>query len=825
MKKLFFSTLLLTLISNLFYTQSAPQLINYQAIAHDNAGTPLVNKSITVRIGIISDAINGPLEWEEDHLLTTNDYGLFTLKIGNGTSSNAGNQSSFSTISWKNHTHFLNVQVDEGFGFEDLGTQQLVSVPYALFAKEAETVTDPTTSNLIDNGNGSFTYFNEAGLMTTFNANINDADADPANELITSTNLNNASIEITEGTITHSIDLNPLLGSTNNSFWIDTTILGNSIIYNTDDRVGIGTYSPSAQLQVETNNLFRAAQFIQNYSSSSDKYGIYSLAGAGGSGENIGVQGEATFATTNKAIVGRAFGGTSNWAGFFEDGNVYIQNNLAIGNTNPSEKLHITNGSIRIDDGSNPYTLPSSDGTANQLLKTDGSGNLSWQTPAVSASGWELSGNGGTTNGTNFIGTTDAQDFDIRTNNVIRTRITQKGQIETLNTGSSVFIGENAGEDDDLSNNASVFIGYNAGKSNIDGIYNTSIGWGSMENGVSSINNVAVGADVLSFNEGNGNTGLGAFSMDANTTGNQNTAAGFNSLSSNQSGVYNTAFGASALAQNTTSSYNTAIGTSSLYNNIIGANNTVVGYSAMLSNTAGSYNTIMGYQSGYNSTGSYNVFLGYQAGFNETGNNLLYIDNSGTSNPLIYGDFSNDLLRINGTLNIDNQYTLPNSDGTADQVMSTDGSGNASWNYALSPTKDGYIGIITVIDGSNNEYYNSNLINFTPQVSGEINLVISGSANRTVASSHQINVGVKTTTINSSPVSGTTFDRLITLGDAVGITGGGYGDIPFTIIHTFSVNANTTYYVWIGGRDLNSSQDVNLRNIMAIGTLNTTNGL
>ena len=128
MKKLFFSTLLLTLISNLFYTQSAPQLINYQAIAHDNTGTPLVNKSITVRIGIISDAINGSLEWEEDHSLTTNDYGLFTLKIGDGASTNAGNQSSFSTISWKNHTHFLNVQVDEGFGFENLGTQQLVSV-------------------------------------------------------------------------------------------------------------------------------------------------------------------------------------------------------------------------------------------------------------------------------------------------------------------------------------------------------------------------------------------------------------------------------------------------------------------------------------------------------------------------------------------------------------------------------------------------------------------------------------------------------------------------------------------------------------------------
>ena len=122
MKKFFVSTLLLTLISNIFFSQSAPQLINYQAVAHDNSGTPIPNKDITVRIGIISDAINGTLEWEEDHSLTTNDYGLFSLKIGNGTSTNAGNQNSFSTISWKNHTHFLNVQVDEGFGFVRTGS-------------------------------------------------------------------------------------------------------------------------------------------------------------------------------------------------------------------------------------------------------------------------------------------------------------------------------------------------------------------------------------------------------------------------------------------------------------------------------------------------------------------------------------------------------------------------------------------------------------------------------------------------------------------------------------------------------------------------------
>ena len=138
--------------------------------------------------------------------------------------------------------------MDEGLGFQDLGTQQLVSVPYALFAKEAESVSSPTTSNLIDNQNGTFTYFNEIGLMTTFNANIDDADANPSNELISSASLNNTSIEITEGTVTHSVDLNPLLGAQNDSDWV---VDNNNIYSAVSGNVGIGTTNPTVPLQID----------------------------------------------------------------------------------------------------------------------------------------------------------------------------------------------------------------------------------------------------------------------------------------------------------------------------------------------------------------------------------------------------------------------------------------------------------------------------------------------------------------------------------------------------------------------------------------------
>ena len=73
------------------------------------------------------------------------------------------------------------------------------------------------------------------------------------------------------------------------------------------------------------------------------------------------------------------------------------------------------------------YTLPSADGTAAQVLTTDGSGGLSWASPA-GASGWSLTGNSGTTPGTNFIGTTDANDFVVKTNGQEQIRVLSTGK-------------------------------------------------------------------------------------------------------------------------------------------------------------------------------------------------------------------------------------------------------------------------------------------------------------------------------------------------------------------------------------------------------------
>jgi hypothetical protein len=82
-----------------------------------------------------------------------------------------------------------------------------------------------------------------------------------------------------------------------------------------------------------------------------------------------------------------------------------------------------------------------------------------------------------------------------------------------------------------------------------------------------------------------------------------------------------------------------------------GGQNTVIGNYAGIANIYGDFNTYLGYRAGYsNIDGDSNVFLGYQSGYNETGSNKLYIENSDSSAPLIYGEFDNDFVEINGDL-------------------------------------------------------------------------------------------------------------------------------------------------------------------------------
>lgn len=186
--------------------------------------------------------------------------------------------------------------------------------------------------------------------------------------------------------------------------------------------------------------------------------------------------------------------------------------------------------------------------------------------------------------------------------------------------GSSLFLGLNAGINDDSSDNDSVGVGYYA-------LHFTSSGY----------NNTAVGSTALI----------------SNTTGHNNSALGRRALYWSTTASENSAFGNGALEYNTVGFSNSAFGNNSMFNNTTGNLNTAIGRSAGL-NTNGSRNVFLGASTGANiaDTKDGSVFIGYYAGFSENNSNRLYIENSSSISPLIYGEFDNDLLRVNGNFEV-----------------------------------------------------------------------------------------------------------------------------------------------------------------------------
>ncbi|MBA4373470.1 MAG: hypothetical protein C0402_11495 [Thermodesulfovibrio sp.] len=147
---------------------------------------------------------------------------------------------------------------------------------------------------------------------------------------------------------------------------------------------------------------------------------------------------------------------------------------------------------------------------------------------------------------------------------------------------------------------------------------------------------------------GTNNTFVGAGAGQLTTSGNWNSAFGNLAGNMNGSGFSNSFFGYAA-GHDTTGSFNTFLGVHAGYSNL-GDYSTSVGLEAGFTNLAGSNNTFLGARAGYASTGSNNVFLGIDAGSNEKGNGKLYIANSSTPFPLVYGDFTSAVLTVHGTL-------------------------------------------------------------------------------------------------------------------------------------------------------------------------------
>jgi hypothetical protein len=113
----------------------APEGINYQAVIRNGGGTLITNTTVAIRVQIRQTSATGTIVYQERHSVLTTAYGLVNLVIGAGTVQSG----SFSTINWSTGSYFVNLAVDfaNGTTYQDFGTQKLMSVPYALYAKNS----------------------------------------------------------------------------------------------------------------------------------------------------------------------------------------------------------------------------------------------------------------------------------------------------------------------------------------------------------------------------------------------------------------------------------------------------------------------------------------------------------------------------------------------------------------------------------------------------------------------------------------------------------------------------------------------------------------
>jgi hypothetical protein len=133
MNRFFVSMLMMLAVATGF--AQAPQSFNYQAVARNSQGSPIASQTVLVRFTVRNAQNGGSVLYQETQSQSTNQFGLFTAAVGSGSPS-VGSPL-FSAINWGGTSTYLQVELDvtgQGTAFVDMGTSQLLSVPYALYA-------------------------------------------------------------------------------------------------------------------------------------------------------------------------------------------------------------------------------------------------------------------------------------------------------------------------------------------------------------------------------------------------------------------------------------------------------------------------------------------------------------------------------------------------------------------------------------------------------------------------------------------------------------------------------------------------------------------
>ncbi len=331
--------LAMVLIPNRFYSQ-APQKINYQAVARDTQGNPIIGSLLNVNFDILQGSISGTIVYSETQTPTTNQFGLFTSEIGSGIVT-SGN---FSTINWGISSYYLQITVNGDI----MPASQLLSVPYALHANTASTGVPGT--------NG-------------FNSIIDTSFA--------GTNCPNGGYKISSG-----LDLNNdgilQVAEINLSYFICNGANGINGATGAIGNTGLtGATGPTG------------AQGVAGATGPQGLIGLTGPTGATGIQGNIGLTGPtglngptgATGPTGSTGAIGAAnINGTTNYVVKFTSATAGINSQLyddgtfvGIGTIIPTEKLHV-NGTFKVKDGT--------EGNG-KILVSDANGKSTWMSNSI----------------------------------------------------------------------------------------------------------------------------------------------------------------------------------------------------------------------------------------------------------------------------------------------------------------------------------------------------------------------------------------------------------------------------------------------------------